>query len=137
MTRTRGGGRAALQRCVKCWKRAGFSPRGRASALAFLGLAAKEGYTSDSGKNLVLDPDMTDSPPNRETPEDQKRSLWLQFGRYSQLAFVLPAATIAGYLLGSLLDRWLHTSWISVVGLFLGIAAGLVEVIRTASRDMR
>ncbi|HEY6339689.1 MAG TPA: AtpZ/AtpI family protein [Candidatus Sulfotelmatobacter sp.] len=119
------------------WKRAGFSFGVRASALAFLGLAAKEGYTSDSGKNLVLDPVMTDRPPNRETPVEQKRSLWLQFGRYSQLAFALPAATIAGYLVGSQLDRWLHTSWISVVGLFLGIAAGLVEVIRTASRDMR
>lgn len=73
----------------------------------------------------------------QETPEEQKRSFWLQFGRYSQLAFALPAATIAGWLLGSLLDRWLHQSWISVVGLFLGIAAGLVEVVRTAFRDMR
>jgi F0F1-type ATP synthase assembly protein I len=76
-------------------------------------------------------------PPDRETPEEQKRNFWLQFGRYSQLAFALPAATIAGYLLGSLLDRWWHTSWISVVGLFLGIAAGLIEVVRTAFRDMR
>lgn len=76
-------------------------------------------------------------PPDSETPEEQKRSFWLQFGRYSQLAFALPAATIAGYLLGTLLDRWLGTSWISVVGLFLGIAAGLVEVVRTAYRDMR
>src|SRR5208282_2817109 len=75
--------------------------------------------------------------PPRETPEEQKRSLWLQFGRYSQLAFALPAATIAGWLLGSALDRWLHTSWISVVGLFLGIAAGLIELLRTVSRDMR
>jgi F0F1-type ATP synthase assembly protein I len=74
--------------------------------------------------------------PLGETPEEQKRSFWLQFGRYSQLAFALPAATIAGWLLGSALDRWLHTSWISVVGLFLGIAAGLIELVRTALRDM-
>ena len=80
-------------------------------------------------------------PPDQESPEDrneeQKRSFWLQFGRYSQLAFILPAATIAGWLLGSLLDRWLHTSWISVVGLLLGIVAGLIELLRTVSRDMR
>jgi F0F1-type ATP synthase assembly protein I len=76
-------------------------------------------------------------PPDRESPEAQKRSFWLQFGRYSQLAFALPAATIAGWFLGSLLDRWLHTSWISVVGLLLGIAAGLIELLRTVSRDMR
>ena len=80
---------------------------------------------------------MTDRQPDRESPEEQKRSFWLQFGRYSQLAFVLPASTVAGWLLGSALDRWLHTSWINVVGLLVGIAAGLVELIRTASRDMR
>jgi F0F1-type ATP synthase assembly protein I len=80
---------------------------------------------------------MPDQPPDRETPEEQKRSFWLQFGRYSQLAFVLPAATVAGWLLGAALDRWLHTSWINVVGLLLGIAAGLIELLRTVSRDMR
>jgi F0F1-type ATP synthase assembly protein I len=31
----------------------------------------------------------------------------------------------------------LHTSWISIVGLLLGIAAGLIELLRTVSRDMR
>jgi F0F1-type ATP synthase assembly protein I len=80
---------------------------------------------------------MPDQPPDRETPEEQKRSFWLQFGRYSQLAFVLPAATVAGWLLGSALDRWLHTSWISIVGLFLGIAAGMIELIRTVLRDTK
>jgi F0F1-type ATP synthase assembly protein I len=80
---------------------------------------------------------MPDQPPHPEAPEEQKRSFWLQFGRYSQLAFVLPAATVAGWLLGAALDRWLHTSWINVVGLLLGIAAGLIELLRTVSRDMR
>jgi ATP synthase protein I len=48
---------------------------------------------------------------------------------------MLPASTVAGWLLGSALDRWLHTSWISVVGLFVGIAAGMIELIRTVLRD--
>jgi F0F1-type ATP synthase assembly protein I len=71
------------------------------------------------------------------TPEDpnRKKSPWVQFGRYSQIAFMLPAGTVAGYLLGSLLDRWLHAGWISVVGLVLGTVAGLIELIRTVSRD--
>jgi F0F1-type ATP synthase assembly protein I len=50
---------------------------------------------------------------------------------------MLPAGTVAGWLLGSALDRWLHTSWISIVGLFLGIAAGMIELIRTALRDTK
>jgi len=71
------------------------------------------------------------------TPEDpnRKKSPWVQFGRYSQIAFMLPAGTVAGYLLGSLLDRWLHVGWISAVGLILGTVAGLIELIRTVWRD--
>jgi F0F1-type ATP synthase assembly protein I len=48
---------------------------------------------------------------------------------------MLPAGTVAGYLIGALLDRWLHSSWISVVGLLLGTAGALIELIRTISRD--
>jgi F0F1-type ATP synthase assembly protein I len=78
--------------------------------------------------------------PDPETPEqnpDKKKSPWVQFGRYSQLAFMLPAGTVAGWLLGSLLDRWLHTTWISIVGLLLGTVGGLIELIRTVSRDTK
>jgi len=78
---------------------------------------------------------MPDSRPPSDRDPDRKKSPWVQFGRYSQLAFMLPAGTVAGYLLGALLDRWLHKSWISVVGLLLGTAAGLIELIRTISRD--
>ena len=72
-----------------------------------------------------------------EPNSGKKKSPWVQVGRYSQLAFMLPAGTVAGYLLGSLLDRWLHTTWINVVGLLLGTAAGLIELIRTVSRDTK
>ena len=68
---------------------------------------------------------------------DRKKSPWVQFGRYSEIAFMLPAGTVAGYLLGSLLDRWLHVTWISIVGLLLGTVAGLIELIRVASRDTK
>jgi F0F1-type ATP synthase assembly protein I len=68
---------------------------------------------------------------------EQKKNPWLQVGRYSQLALMLPAGTVAGWLIGSALDRWLHTSWISVVGLLLGIAAGMFELIRTVLRDTK
>jgi F0F1-type ATP synthase assembly protein I len=70
-----------------------------------------------------------------ETERKKKQSPWVQVGRYSQLAFMLPAGTVAGYLIGALLDRWLHTTWISIVGLLMGTISALVELIRTVSRD--
>jgi F0F1-type ATP synthase assembly protein I len=78
----------------------------------------------------MSNPHIPDPPPGKKNP-------WVQVSRYSQLAFMLPAGTVAGWLLGSALDRWLHTSWISIVGLFLGIAAGMIELIRTVLRDTK
>jgi len=76
--------------------------------------------------------------PNREPDSDQpgeaeQRSLWVQVARYSQLAMVLPAATLVGWLIGVGLDRWLHTKWLYLVGLIVGIAAGFIELIRTVT----
>ena len=70
-------------------------------------------------------------PPPDNDP--QKQNLWLQLAKYSQLAFIFPAATVAGWLIGTALDHWLHTTWLYLVGLILGIAAGFVELIRTVS----
>ena len=52
--------------------------------------------------------------------------------KYSQLAFVFPAATVAGWLVGVALDRWLGTTWLYIAGLIVGIIAGFVELIRAA-----
>jgi len=60
------------------------------------------------------------------------RSTWIQMAKYSQLSFVFPAATVAGWLIGVALDRWLHTTWLYLAGLILGIIAGFVELIRAA-----
>jgi F0F1-type ATP synthase assembly protein I len=70
-----------------------------------------------------------DGPPNNDG-EDKKNFL-VTLARYSQLAFVLPACTVVGWLIGVALDRWLHTSWLYLAGLIVGIAAGFVELIRT------
>lgn len=70
--------------------------------------------------------------PDDDTP-DQKKNFWLLVARYSQLGFVLPAATVAGWLLGAGLDRWLHTKWLYLAGLLLGIVAGFVELIRAVT----
>jgi F0F1-type ATP synthase assembly protein I len=71
---------------------------------------------------------MPDSPPENNSQKEQ--NIWQLVGRYSHLAFVLPAAIIAGLVIGHLLDRWLKTSWITLAGLFVGCIAGFAELIR-------
>ena len=56
--------------------------------------------------------------------------MWRQIGRYSNMGFVLPAAIVTGLLIGAALDRWLKTSWITLVGLLVGCVAGFIELIR-------
>jgi F0F1-type ATP synthase assembly protein I len=61
----------------------------------------------------------------------ENKTFFSQVAKYSELAFVMPAATVAGWLIGLGLDHWLHTTWLYLVGLLLGIAAGFVQLIRT------
>lgn len=56
---------------------------------------------------------------------------------YTSLAFMLPAAALIGYVLGYLLDKEFDTTWMQVVGVILGSAAGLMQLIRQVSRDTR
>ncbi|MBV8476532.1 MAG: AtpZ/AtpI family protein [Acidobacteria bacterium] len=64
-----------------------------------------------------------------------KDNFWVQLARYSQLGFILPAATLVGWLIGVGLDKWLHTTWLYLLGLLVGTAAGFVELIRIAISD--
>jgi len=41
---------------------------------------------------------------------------------------------VIGWFAGRLLDRWLHTSWIHLAGLLVGIVAGFIELIHLASK---
>jgi F0F1-type ATP synthase assembly protein I len=72
-------------------------------------------------------------PPSDNDPP--KKSMLVQLANYSQLAFIFPAATVAGWLIGLALDHWLHTTWLYLAGLILGIVAGFVELIRTVTSD--
>ena len=81
---------------------------------------------------------MPEDEPQSPAPEEggdgnSNRNQWVQIARYSQLAFVLPAATFVGWLIGAALDRWLHTGWLYLLGLMVGIVAGFVELIRTVT----
>jgi F0F1-type ATP synthase assembly protein I len=66
-----------------------------------------------------------------------KENFWVQASRYSQVALALPAALVVGWLVGAALDYWLHTTWLYLAGILLGIAAGFLELIRTVMRDTK
>ena len=69
-------------------------------------------------------------------PDDApKKKFYVQIAEYSQLAFILPACTVVGWLIGLALDHWLHTTWIYLAGLLVGIGAGFVELVRTVMRS--
>jgi F0F1-type ATP synthase assembly protein I len=65
--------------------------------------------------------------------DSEKRSFLVMVARYSGLALALPASTFVGWVIGTLLDKWLHTNWLYLVGLILGIIAGFVELIRAVT----
>ena len=67
--------------------------------------------------------------------EPKNKNNWAQIANYAQLGFIFPAATVVGWLIGAGLDHLLHTTWLYIPGLILGIVAGFVELIRTVSRN--
>lgn len=75
-------------------------------------------------------------PEPNPNPEGKKRSAALdgivKAERLTQIAFVLPAAVLIGWGAGALLDKWLHTQWIYIVGVVLGAIAGMTEAVRQA-----
>ncbi|HUQ94927.1 MAG TPA: AtpZ/AtpI family protein [Bryobacteraceae bacterium] len=64
-----------------------------------------------------------------------KPNLARQIARYSELGMLLPASTIVGYIIGYVLDKWLATTYLYLVFLLLGIAAGFVQLIRELNKD--
>ena len=59
---------------------------------------------------------------------------WL--GKYLSLALTLPASVVAGYILGSFADRWLHMPILRALGVILGMVAGLLQIFRELNREM-
>jgi ATP synthase protein I len=65
----------------------------------------------------------------------KRRSTYRQLARYSGVIFVLPSSLLVGYFLGFLLDGYLESSpWLSITFLFLGAAAGFVQLFRVLNR---
>jgi F0F1-type ATP synthase assembly protein I len=56
-----------------------------------------------------------------------------QLGKYYGVVFLLPASILVGWIIGYLLDRVFGTQILKIVFLFLGVAAGIIEVVRELS----
>ena len=54
-----------------------------------------------------------------------------------QLALVLPAAVLIGWVVGAALDKHFGVGWIGVAGVLVGAVAGFVQIFRTASRFLK
>jgi F0F1-type ATP synthase assembly protein I len=64
-----------------------------------------------------------------------KDNLYRQIGKYYGLAFLLPTSILVGYVIGYFLDKAFGTTYLKLVFLFLGIASGMIELIRELSKD--
>ena len=60
---------------------------------------------------------------------------WRQVGKYLGLAFLLPSCTLVGYAIGYFLDRAFGTHFLTLIFLLLGIAAGIIELLRELKPD--
>jgi len=56
----------------------------------------------------------------------------VSLARYSEIGFIIPAAILLGFFLGKLMDYWLHTKWLYLVGLLFGAVVGFTQMIRMA-----
>ena len=66
------------------------------------------------------------------TDEEKKGSF---MGSAFKLGTELVAAVVVGTIIGFILDTWFGTKpWLIIIFFFLGAAAGLLNVIRTANR---
>ena len=66
-----------------------------------------------------------------------KKNLLVQVEEYAALALMLPIATLVGYGMGYLLDRWFGTTFLKIVFLLLGVVSGFIQVIRQLTRESR
>ena len=70
--------------------------------------------------------------------ERSPKKMWVGAEKYIQLGLTIPAATVIGWIIGQVLEHWLHWGWLSLGGLIFGSVAGLVYFIRVAlSEDFK
>ena len=73
---------------------------------------------------------------NQNLSSSEKRGSFM--GNAFKLGTELVAAVVVGTIIGFILDSWFGTTpWLIIIFFFLGAAAGMLNVIRTANRMQR
>ncbi len=70
-------------------------------------------------------------------PKHDTDNVWQMIGKYTSIAFLLPSAVFIGYAIGYGLDRLLGTTYLKIVFLILGIASGMIELVRELSKEAK
>ena len=73
-----------------------------------------------------------------DDPKDDPKTFQtaaIAWARYSEIAFIIPAAVVIGLLLGKLGDYFFHTHWLTITGIIVGAIAGFIQLIRRVLRD--
>jgi len=66
---------------------------------------------------------------------DNKKS---SFGKAFQLSTELVSAVLVATIIGFILDNWFDTKpWLIIIFFFIGVAAGIINVIRSAKKMQR
>ena len=63
-----------------------------------------------------------------------RRETFEQLGALLSAGMVFPVSIAIGYAMGYYLDRWLGTTFLTIVFLLFGIASGFVSFFRTVSK---
>ena len=67
---------------------------------------------------------------------DKFQSAAIAWARYSEIAFIVPAAVVVGLLLGKLGDHLFHTTRkLTIAGLIFGAVVGFIQLIRMVLRE--
>jgi F0F1-type ATP synthase assembly protein I len=66
--------------------------------------------------------------------KDDKRRSFQQLNLVLSVGMVFPVSILIGYGMGYMLDRWFGTTWLKIVFLLFGVAAGFVSFIRMVSQ---
>ena len=68
-------------------------------------------------------------------PPKKEENVMAMVGRYMSLALMIPVATFVGYVIGYFLDKAFHTTFLKLVFLLFGVAAGFLDLFRELNKD--
>jgi hypothetical protein len=69
-------------------------------------------------------------------PSKPDKSL-VQAAKYMGLVFLLPSGAAAGYVIGEVLERYIHWPGIRAAGVVLGVMGGVVRLVQELLRDSK